>query len=195
MNISTQQNFFFFSWIKMEETNKTLKVKCKNFQWMYFTKQTYHWVKSNSVITENFSYRDLLHLMETRHEVPIHLFLRQYSRDEQQLWKTPLKPIKIQIPQTINHDKPFQTLQKCFFEQTLWNLYVTSFLYRLQEKSRNMVAFSFNQQFTSIMIHMLLKHSSHHFLLNFTYFLILLTIFILFYSITLLEWFYSLLNT
>ena len=162
---------------------------------MYFTKQTYHWVKSNSVITENFSYRDLLHLVETRHEVPIHLFLRQYSRDEQQLRKTPLKPIKIQIPQTINHDKPFQTLQKCFFEQTLWNLYVTSFLYRLQEKSRNMVASSFNQQFTSIMIHMLLKHSSHHFLLNFTYFLILLTIFILFYSITLLEWFYSLLNT
>ena len=147
----------------MEETNKTLKVKCKNFRWMYFTKQTYHRVKSNSVITENFSYRDLLHLVETRHDVPTHLFLRQYSRDEQQPWKTPLKPIK--NTSTSNY-QPWQALSnpsKCFFEQTLWDLYATSFLYRLLEKSKNMVPSSFNQQFTSIMIHMLLKHSSHHF--------------------------------
>ena len=50
---------------KIDETNKILKAKCKNFPQTYFMDQDDDCVKSDLILDENLYYKDFLHLVET----------------------------------------------------------------------------------------------------------------------------------
>ena len=67
---------------KIDETNKILKTKCKNFPQTYFMDQDDDWVKSDLILDENLYHKDFLHLAETGNEKfskTICLFLKHPS--------------------------------------------------------------------------------------------------------------------
>ena len=59
---------YSFQRAKIYETNKILKVKCKNLPQTYFMDQDDNWLKSDLILDENVYYKDFLHLAETSNE-------------------------------------------------------------------------------------------------------------------------------
>ena len=65
---------------KIDETNKILKIKCKNLPQTYFMDQDDDWVKSDMILNANLYYKDFLYLADTgieKFSKSICLFLKQ----------------------------------------------------------------------------------------------------------------------